>query len=276
MHDCPQCSVPLHGYEEVCPRCGARQRVRKSYSNLLGKNNMKPGFNPLPILVVIVLLGVAGFSLAQTSWIGQLMRRGPAQVDPMDQITQAQARQLIFQKINEGLTACGATGQFKWEAGGTETDINSAGPVELTVNTKLADPNSRRQIIDPIKELMHKAQIPTLVMNDEKSHATWTYTVQAPLNENKEDDNPLASRYKRDGRDLGQTAAQAPQQQYQAPPQQQQYQQAAPQEQYQQPAQQQAPPQQQQAPAQAGGSGSIDQIYNEEKNGDYSQYKNQE
>ncbi|MBX9695918.1 MAG: hypothetical protein K2Z81_26265 [Cyanobacteria bacterium] len=150
--------------------------------------------------------------------------------------------------------------------------MNSPGPVELTVNTKLADPNSRRQIIDPIKDLMHKAQIPSLVMNDEKSHATWTYTVQVPLNENKEDDNPLIGRAAQ-APPQQQYQQAAPQQQYQqqAAPQQQQYQQAAPQQQYQQPAQQQQP-----AAQTGGGESSIDQIYNEERNGDYSQYKNVE
>jgi hypothetical protein len=48
----------------------------------------------------------------------------------------------------------------------------------LTVDTSLADKNARQQIIDPIKDYMERAKIPTLTMNDAKSHSTWTYTCQ--------------------------------------------------------------------------------------------------
>ena len=50
--------------------------------------------------------------------------------------------------------------------------------VELVVDTSLQDKNQRTGIIDPIKPYMEKAQVMTLTMNDKRSHATWTYTVQ--------------------------------------------------------------------------------------------------
>lgn len=180
MHDCPTCRVPLHGYEEVCPSCGTRQRVRKSYSGLL-KGAQRPSINLTPFIVGLMIVGFGVFGLAKSSWIGKLMDRGPVKEDPMDKISWLEARQMLYTKIDEGLKANGAVGQYQWAssgAAGGEADINTAGPVELTINTELSDPNLRRSIIDPAKELMHKAQVPTLVMNDSKSHATWTYTVQ--------------------------------------------------------------------------------------------------
>lgn len=180
MHDCPTCRVPLHGHEEVCPSCGTRQRVKKSYSGLLKGREAKPTVNIVPFVIVFFVLGAAGFGLAKTSWIGKLMDRGPVQEDPMDKVSWLEARQMLFSRIDEGLKAVGATGEFVWSNSSGPADINTQGPVELTINTELADPNSRRQIIDPHKDLMHKAQVPTLTMNDSKSHATWTYNVQAP------------------------------------------------------------------------------------------------
>jgi hypothetical protein len=182
MHDCPTCRVPLHGHEEVCPSCGTKQRVKRSYSGLLGGGGgpKKPPVNIVPFVVTIFIVGIAIMVMAQGSWIGQLQKRGPVAVDPMDKISWMEARQMLFTKIDEGLKAVGATGKYTWASAGQPADINTQGPVELTIDTELADPNSRRQIIDPNKELMNKAQVPSLTMNDSKSHATWTYTVQAP------------------------------------------------------------------------------------------------
>ena len=278
MHDCPQCSTPLHGYEDACPRCGAPQRVRKSYSNLFNSGSQKPGFNPWPFLLVLVFLGVGGFTLAQSSWIGQLMRRGPVQENPLDKMAPQEARQIIFQKVTEGLSSVGATGEFKWTTSdGEQGDMNAPGSVELAIDTKLPDPNVRRQIIDPIKELLHPAQVRSLVMNDSASHATWTYTVQAPKQKEEEPLFPLkkeerpqtATQYGGQQYQQQQQAAQTQQYQQQQA-QQQQYQEPPPQQQQQY--QEQEPVQQQQQPS--SGSGSIDQIYLEEKTGDYSKYRN--
>lgn len=180
MHDCPTCRVPLHGHEEVCPSCGTKQRVSRSYSGLLKGQQQKPAVNIVPFVVAFFALGIGGVVLVQSSWIGKLMNRGPVQVDPMDKISWLEARQMLYSRIDEGLKAVGATGEFVWTSNGQPGDINSQGPVDLTINTELADPNSRRQIIDPHKDLMPKAQIPSLVMNDKKSGATWTYSVQLP------------------------------------------------------------------------------------------------
>jgi len=180
MHDCPTCRVPLHGYEEVCPSCGTRQHVRRSYSGLL-KGQQKPTVNIAPFIIGIIILGICGFALAKSSWIFKVMERGPVKEDPLDKISWLEARQMLYNKIDEGLKANGAKGDYTWTTtDGNKVDINAQAPVELTINTELSDPNLRRQIIDPAKDLMHKAQVPSLVMNDAKSYATWTYTVQIP------------------------------------------------------------------------------------------------
>jgi hypothetical protein len=114
------------------------------------------------------------------SWIGQVMRRGPEAPDPLGGINYVQARQTVQQRITEGLTAVGATGKFNWTVAGQPGDINSPNPIELTVDTALLDRNARHQIINPVKEYMERAKIPTLTMNDSKSHSTWTYTCALP------------------------------------------------------------------------------------------------
>ncbi|MGD9684744.1 MAG: hypothetical protein AB7W16_26565 [Candidatus Obscuribacterales bacterium] len=181
MHDCPTCRVPLHGHEEVCPSCGTRQRVRRSTSSLLSSTPQKPPVNLVPFVIVFFVLGIGTFMLAQGSWVGQIMSRGPVQEDPLDKLSAVEIRQMLYSKIEEGIAAAGATATYTWATpAGEETDINAQGPVHLTINTELSDPNLRRGIIDPVKELMHKAQIPTLVMNDSRSKATWTYQVNVP------------------------------------------------------------------------------------------------
>ncbi|MCA9815107.1 MAG: hypothetical protein R3C24_15445 [Cyanobacteriota/Melainabacteria group bacterium] len=181
MHDCPTCRVPLHGYEEVCPSCGTRQRVRRSSSSLLNAGPKKPPVNLIPFVIVFFVLGAGTLIMAQSSWIGQIMTRGPVEKDPLADLTVDQARQILTEQINQNLTAAGATGKFTWTVpGGEAPDPTYQGPLELTIDTELAEPDLRRQIIDPVKQYMPKAQIPTLVMNDSKSHATWTYSVQMP------------------------------------------------------------------------------------------------
>ena len=182
MHDCPGCRVPLHGYEEVCPSCGTRQRVRRhSSSSLLNSGPQKPGINLIPFVIVFFVLGAGTFIMAQGSWIGKIMARGPVEKDPLEDLSYDQARTIMIEQLNQGLTGVGATGKFKWtNPQGEEVEAMTQGPVELTIDTELEDPNLRRQIIDPVKHYMPKAQIATMVMNDAKSRATWTYTVQVP------------------------------------------------------------------------------------------------
>ncbi|HIA54495.1 MAG TPA: hypothetical protein EYN91_20815 [Candidatus Melainabacteria bacterium] len=151
-----------------------------------------PGVNPLPFVLGIFVIGIAAVIAMNGSWIGQVMRRGPAPEDPLGGVNQMQARQLIEQRITEGLASVGAKGKFSWNVGGQPGDINSPAPIELTVDTSLADKNARHQIINPIKDYMERAKIPTLTMNDAKSHSTWTYTCQlrAPSPEDNSDGLP--------------------------------------------------------------------------------------
>lgn len=180
MHDCPGCRVPLHGYEEVCPSCGTKQVVRKSFKSL-GKL-AEPGVNPWPFVVTFVIIGIVLVVGAQSSWIGQMMRQGPVQEDPMDKLTYTDARQMIESKLNEGLAAVGAKGKYTWTGlDGNPADKNANASMTLNVETKLADRNQRHAIIDPVKEYMAKALVSTLIMKDTKSGATWTYTVQLPM-----------------------------------------------------------------------------------------------
>lgn len=181
MHDCPTCKVPLHDHEEVCPSCGTKQHVRRGSKLLQGQPGyQKPKVNMVPFVVTAIVVGVIGIFAAQTSWIGQLQRRGPVQEDPLEKMTVGDARNLIETKITEGLTAVGATGKFNYKSAGQPATKATTGPLELEIETALTDKNQRHAIIDPIKDYMEKAQIPTLVMNDTKAHATWTYTVSAP------------------------------------------------------------------------------------------------
>ncbi|MCW5822508.1 MAG: hypothetical protein KIT34_06870 [Cyanobacteria bacterium TGS_CYA1] len=190
MYDCPACRVPLHGFEEVCPSCGTKQKVRisegggsKRGSSLFAGQQKAKGPNYMPVLVIIVIGGILVFFLAQSSWVGQVMRRGPAEVDPLEKITPMQARKMVASKINESLASIGAKGTVTWTqhgGGGGPADINFNGPVEITVETELQDPQLRFKIMDPIKDLMYKAQVLSMVVKDTKKNATWTRNVSMP------------------------------------------------------------------------------------------------
>jgi len=180
MHDCPACKVPLHGYEPTCPACGAPQKVTKGYSRLLGDEMKKPKTNPWPFIVTVVIL-VGGLAfMAQQSWVGQLMHRGPVVEDPIAKMTYQEARALIETKLNEGFTTAGVQGTMKWQRAGADVDKLSAGPIEMTVDAPLNDPEQHKGIVDPIKDYMAKAEITSLVFNntkDPKKHQNWTYNV---------------------------------------------------------------------------------------------------
>ncbi len=178
MHKCPTCKVPLHGWEENCPSCGTKQVVRDSKRSY--GSQQAPGVNPLPFVAGILIAGAALVFAMNGSWIGEVMRRGPEPQDPLGGVNQMQARQVIQQRITEGLTAVGAKGKFSWTVAGQPGDMNSPSPIELTIDTSLSDKNARHQIINPIKEYMERAKVPTLTMNDAKSHSTWTYTCSLP------------------------------------------------------------------------------------------------
>jgi hypothetical protein len=181
MHDCPGCAAPLHGHEKVCPRCGTPQPVRPE---MLEPSifDRKEDFNPLPLVVGIVLVGAALYFLAQNSWIGQVMNRPPEKVDPLASVTAPQARQMLQQAITTKLTTFGAKGTFKWAAGENPGDINTATPVQLTVDTTMPDPTKRKEVIDAdAKNLMDKANVTTITLTESKSHSTATYTLAPPV-----------------------------------------------------------------------------------------------
>lgn len=187
MHDCPNCRVPLHGYEEVCPSCGARQVVtkRRRYSSF---NPDIPKVNWMPI--VLVIAGVAVFLLLSlpTSWIGKLAREGAPKADPLEKMTYIEARNMVEQELTTGLTAVGSPPKLTWAnlADGKPSEKTVDQPMNLTVDVKLSDPNSRKPVIDKVKDYLEKAKIPTLTMNDSATHAHWTYNMSAPLSQPEE------------------------------------------------------------------------------------------
>ena len=178
MHDCPACRVPLHGYEEVCPSCGTRQVVRRSKGPTF--RPAEQGINWIPILLGLIVVVVVIVSAIPGSWLGQLMNKKPEPEDPIAKLTYIEARNILESELNKNLQAVGATAKLEWKKpGGTEPSDKMANEaVELVVDTSLQDKNQRTGIIDPIKPYMEKAQVMTLTMNDKRSHATWTYTVQ--------------------------------------------------------------------------------------------------
>ena len=73
----------------------------------------------------------------------------------------------------------GGTASFKYTRAGAEVDKNSEGPIEMAVEVALQQAEQRKPIMEPVKELMEKAQVTTLTMNDPKLKATWTYNLSA-------------------------------------------------------------------------------------------------
>ncbi len=175
MHDCPRCAVPLHGHEEVCPSCGAKQYVRSEYSSLFAPK--KPAQNPLPFVVGALIIVGALVVAAQNSWIGQMMTHKPIEADPYSSMTPAAARQELEEKITANLQAIGGKGKLVWMANDKVVDRNFSQPVELTIDAQLPSPKVRRSIVDPVKQLMNPGKVPTVTLSDSRSHATWTYSV---------------------------------------------------------------------------------------------------
>ncbi len=180
MHDCPGCRVPLHGYEEVCPSCGARQAVRQG-SKQFGSafRPEQPGINYIPFVLTFLAVGVVILLALPGSWIGKIVTEGKPKEDPMEKMTYIEARNIIETELNTGLTAVGATAKLTWNDPSTSiaTDKSLDKPANLTVDTALQDPNSRKPIIEKIKDYMEKAKIPSITMNDSKTHAHWTYNM---------------------------------------------------------------------------------------------------
>lgn len=179
MHDCPGCRVPLHGYEEVCPSCGMRQAVRRGSKQFSSFRPEEPGINWMPFVLGILGVGVVIILAMSTSWVGKLVREGPPKEDPMDKMTFTEARNIVEQELNTGLSAVGASPKLTWAdtTEGKPLDKTVDQPVSLTVDVSLSDTNARKQIMDKVKDYLEKAKILTLTMNDSRTHAHWTYNM---------------------------------------------------------------------------------------------------
>ncbi len=189
MRDCPACKVPLHGYEEECPSCGTKQmpsRKRGPYGAEWKPD--EPKVNMMPFIVVIVCFGIFVVMAMQGGWVGQLAKRGNQEVDPMEKLTYMDARNIIDSELNKNLISVGAkNSKLTWKVSGGDPTLSQSnagvdvrtidGPVELTVDTTLPQPTLRQQVVDPVKPYMEKAKLYSLMMNDSKSHAHWTYTM---------------------------------------------------------------------------------------------------
>ncbi len=89
---------------------------------------------------------------------------------------------MIEQAITSKLTSFGAKGTFKWAAGDNPADVNTATPVQLSVDTTMPDPAKRKEVIDAdAKNLMDKANLTTITLTESKSHSTATYTLAPPV-----------------------------------------------------------------------------------------------
>lgn len=144
----------------------------------------EPGVNIVPFVIAFFCIVIFIVGAASNTWIGQLAKQGHRPEDPLEKMTFMEARSLIESELNKGLAAAGAKGKIQWVAPGGENkpaDINVAGPIEMTIDTSLSAPELRKQIVDPIKPYMEKAQLGTLTMTDSRSHATWTYNMSPGL-----------------------------------------------------------------------------------------------
>jgi hypothetical protein len=145
--------------------------------------------NPLPFIAAIIIVVGAIALASQQSWIGQLLTKGPAQEDPMANVSPLQARTEIETQIQKGLTVVGAKGTFKYTAGGADSTKNAPGAVELAVDIKgLKDPNQRHAIFDPCKDYMGPGKVTTMTINDVEGKTTRTWTYTCPLQTTRPDD----------------------------------------------------------------------------------------
>lgn len=187
MRDCPACRVPLHGYEEVCPSCGAKQIVKGGGSRTPYGTAFKPEepkVNWMPF--VLAFLALAGMLVVgiNSTWIGQLARAPKVEEDPITKMTYLQARDAMETELTKGLTNVGAQSpKLTWTASGGSgkpEERSVDGPVELTVDTGFSDPEMRKQVVEPVKPYMAQAKVFTLNINDPKRRAHWTWNVSQP------------------------------------------------------------------------------------------------
>lgn len=174
MHDCPRCQIPLHGHESFCPVCGLKQFVRPENQPSFAEQYLRPS-NPLGLMLLALLVGGLLFYAVQNSWVGALIKRGPAPVE--ETLTPLAARQKIESIIMQNLAQQSVSGKFTYTAGDKPVDINYPQSVNLDISVSLKHPEQRKSIVEPVKTLMAAANVNTITLNDERSHATVTLTL---------------------------------------------------------------------------------------------------
>ncbi len=177
MHDCPGCQVPLHGHETFCPVCGLKQLVRPEFRGFT--ETYEKGFNPLGLIVVIILIGGLLIFAAQGSWIGQLIRRGPAAPAGDSALSAPAAREKLEVAVLQSLSGQSKICKFVYEAQDKTVDRNYPEAVALTIEVNLKNPSIRKSIVEPVKALMEPGKINSLVLHDSHSQATITYTLSS-------------------------------------------------------------------------------------------------
>lgn len=183
MHDCPGCQVPLHGHESFCPVCGTKQNVKPEFlgSQMASYNKAS---NPVPlILLIVIVLGLILFAV-QNSWIGALISRGP--LPASETMSAPAAREKLENTILESVAGQSKSCKFIYTANEKTVTRDYPQPVDLTVEVYLNDPSIRKTIVEPAKPLMVPAQINSLVLKDNKSHATITYNVSVGVSNEDE------------------------------------------------------------------------------------------
>jgi len=175
MHDCPQCQIPLHGHESFCPVCGLKQYVRPENAASI-VDQYKKASNPFGLMLLALLVGALLFYAVQNSWIGQIIKRGPVIEIEDNAATQLAAREKLENAVMQNLASQSSTGKFTYMCADKVVDRNCPQAVELTIDANLKHPGQRKTIVDPVKSLMVPAHINSITLNDERSHATVTYS----------------------------------------------------------------------------------------------------
>lgn len=176
MHDCPKCQIPLHGHESFCPICGQKQQVRPENQTTLAQQ-FKKSTNPVWLVLIALLMGGLLFYALENSWVGALIRRGPVVEVQDNAVTQLAAREKLENAVMQNLASQSSTGKFKYMCADKVVDKNCPQAVEVTIETNLRQPSRRKEIVEPVKSLMVPAHINTITLNDERSHATVTYSM---------------------------------------------------------------------------------------------------
>jgi hypothetical protein len=191
MHDCPGCQVPLHGHETFCPVCGLKQLVRPEFRGFT--ETYEKGFNPLGLIVAIILIGGLLVFAAQGSWIGQLIRRGPEIPAGDSALSAPAAREKLESAILQNLSGQAKTCKFVYKSGEKTVDRNDPQAVELTIEVYLKNPSIRKSIVEPVKALMEPGKINVLVLHDSHSQATITYTLSSSSDRDADSENAGAT-----------------------------------------------------------------------------------